>query len=141
MAAPDREFVRAHHLHYEVEPEEVVAPDHREVTGYRVRLFATHGEDRLEEPACPRCHELRAELQAFARALLPPDGERGEHAELVPAASPKIYKSSEVPGADEVHVTVRVLCGSPGQRGPRGPDERCLAPITRRLEELGVPRR
>jgi hypothetical protein len=140
MTAPDREFVREHHVHYEVEPEEVVAPDHREVTGYRVRLFATHGDEKLPDPACPRCHELRSDLQAFARGLVPPDGE-GDPVEIVAAAAPRIYASREVPGADEVQVTVRVLCSSPGHRSARSPEEGCLAPIAERLSRLGVPRR
>jgi hypothetical protein len=139
MAALDPRFVREHHVHYEVEPEEVVAADHREVTGFRVRLFATHGEDKLEDPTCPRCLELRSELQAFARGLVPPDA--GDRAEVVPAASPRLYRSTEVPDADEVHVTVRVLCTSPEQRAAGDAAERCLAPITARLAELGVPRR
>jgi hypothetical protein len=139
MATLDRDFVRAHHVHYEVEPEEVVAPGKREITGWRLRLFATHGEDRLEDPACPRCLELRRELQEFARALVPP-GE-GDQAELVSAAAPKLYRSTEVPDADEVLVTLRVLCTSPAHRGARTPEEGCLAPFTARLSQLGVPRR
>jgi hypothetical protein len=139
MAAPDREFVREHHVHYEVEPEEVVAPGRREVTGYRVRLFATHGEERLGDPACPRCLELRHALQELARGLVPPDGD--DRAEVVSGAAPRIYQSREVPGADEVHVTLRVLCGSPEHLSAQAPAERCLAPITERLARLGVPRR
>jgi hypothetical protein len=141
MARADREFVREHHVHYEVEPEEVVAPDHREVTGYRVRLFATHGEDKLEDPACERCVALRGELQEFAQALARP-GEAGDAMEVVSGTAPRIYRSSEVPGADEVHVTMRVICGSPEhRREPAEREQRCLGAITRRLEELGVPRR
>jgi hypothetical protein len=140
MAGLDPAFVREHHVHYEVEPEEVEGPGHREVTGYRVRLFATHGEEKLEDPACPRCLALRGELQAFARGLLPPDGE-GDRVELVPTAAPRIYGSTEVPGADEVHVTVRVICRSPEHRGEAAPEERCLGGLRQRLEALGVPRR
>ncbi len=140
MATLDREFVRAHHVHYEVEPEEVIGPERRDVTGWRVRLFATHGEDKLEDPTCPRCVELRRELQEFARALVPPDA-GGETAEIVSGAAPKIYRSTEVPEADEVHVTLRVLCTSPAHRGARTPEEGCVAPIAARLAQLGVPRR
>lgn len=145
MQAADRgtlgRFVREHHLHYEVEPEETVAPDHREVTGYQVRLFATHGEAKLEEPACPRCVELTSELREFARELVEPAG-GGDRAEVVPPrATPKIYKSTEVDGADEVSVTVRVLCATPEHRGQGGPAERCIEPLRGKLEKLGVPRR
>jgi hypothetical protein len=139
MAALDREFVREHHLHYEVEPEEVEAPGKHEVTGWRVRLFATHGEDKLEDPACPRCVELRRDLTAFAEALVPTEGE--DRAEVVSGTAPRIYKSTEVPDADEVHVTLRVLCGSAEHRAANARDERCLRPIADRLAQLGVPRR
>lgn len=139
MAQVDREFVREHHVHYEVEPEEVQAPGRREVTGWRVRLFATHGEDKLEDPTCARCVELRRELQEFAQALVPPDAE--DRAELVTGAAPRIYRSTEVPDADEVHVTLRVLCSTPAHRTDAAKGERCLRPIADRLSELGVPRR
>lgn len=139
MGSADREFVREHHVHYEVEPEEVVAPDHREVTGYRVRLFATHGEDRLEEPACRRCVELRGELQAFAQTIAPPGD--GDTIEVVSGAAADLQVGG---GArrGEVHVTLRVLCGTPEhRRAAAEPERACLGAITRRLEELGVPRR
>jgi hypothetical protein len=139
MAQVDRAFVREHHVHYEVEPEEIEAPGRHEVTGWRVRLFATHGEDRLEDPTCARCVELRQELQEFAQALVPPDA--ADHAEIVTGAAPRIYKSTEVPDADEVHVTLRVLCGAPERGAAAGPEERWLRPIADRLAALGVPRR
>ncbi len=139
MAQADREFVREHHVHYEVEPEEVVAPGRHEVTGWRVRLFATHGEDKLEDPACARCVELRRELQEFARALVPADV--ADRAEVVSGAAPRIYRSTEVPDADEVHVTLRVICGTPEHQAAPAREERCLRPIADRLAKLGVPRR
>jgi hypothetical protein len=139
MAGREREFVRAHHVHYEVEPEAVDAPDRREVTGWRVRLYATHGEEKLEDPACARCVELRRELQGFAQTLVPPDAE--DRAEVVTGATPRIYRSTEVPDADEVHVTLRVLCGTPEHRRGGAREERCLRPIADRLAALGVPRR
>ncbi len=145
MDAPDGEslgrFVREHHVHYEVAPEEVVEPSHHEVTGYQVRLFATHGESGLEGPSCPQCVDLTNELRGFARSLVPPAGE-GDPAEVVPPrAAPKLYRSTEVPGADEVSVTVRVLCTSAEHRAAGAPEERCLEPLKTRLEGLGVPRR
>jgi hypothetical protein len=141
MATVDRNFVREHHVHYEVEPEEVLAPDRREVTGYRVRIFATHGEEKLEDPTCERCVALRGELQEFAQALAPA-GAQEDAVEVVSGATPRIYESAEVPDADEVHVTLRVLCATPEhRREPAERERRCLGAITHRLAELGVPRR
>jgi hypothetical protein len=134
-----RAFVREHHLHYEVEAEEVVAANRREVTGWRLRLFATHGEAKLEGPSCPRCLELTGELESFAGRIAPPAG--ADRAEVVPKAAPKLYRSTEVPGADEVSVTVRVLCASPEHRAASASEERCLEPIKAELDRLGIPRR
>lgn len=144
MAAPDAasldRFVREHHVHYEVEPEVVVGPSRSEVTGYQVRLFATHGEAKLEEPLCPRCVELTGELREFAATLVRESGE-GDREEVVPTATPALYRSTEVPDADEVSVTVRVLCTTPEHRTPDAGAEGCLAPLRERLERLHVPRR
>jgi hypothetical protein len=139
MATADRAFVQEHHVHYEVEPEEVDAPGRREVTGWRVRLFATQAAEKLEDPSSPRCVELWHELQEFAQAVVPPDAE--DHAEVVSGMTPRIYQSTEVPDADEIHVTVRVTCGTPEHRAGAARGEACLRPIADRLKQLGVPRR
>jgi hypothetical protein len=139
MGTVDREFVREHHVHYEVEPEETDAQGRREVTGWRVRLFATHGEEKLADPTCEKCVDLRRDLQEFARGLVAQGAE--DRAEVVTGAAPRIYASSEVPDADEVHVTLRVLCDTPEHRAAGARGEPCLRPIADRLAALGVPRR
>lgn len=143
MDIPDagalRRFAREHHVHHEVEPEEAASGGRREVTGFGVRLFATHGDSTLEAPQCPRCVALREELRSFAGRLLA--GADGDRTELVPAAAPKIYRSTEVPGADEVAVKLHVRCTAPEHRGPDGGEDRCLGALRERLEALGVPRR
>jgi hypothetical protein len=130
-------FARDHHVHYEVEPEAVDDGDKREVVGFEVRLFATHGEARLEAPSCPRCVELQAELRSFAERVVA-SGE--EDAEIAPA-SPALYQSTEVQGADEVSVAVRVRCDLPEHRGAGAAEDRCLGLIRERLHALGVPKR
>jgi hypothetical protein len=143
MDIPDRDalrrFTREHHVHYEVEPEEAAAEGRREVTGFGVRLFATHGDSKLEAPQCPRCVALREELRSFALRLIA--GADGDRAELVPATASKIYRSTEVPGADEVAVRLHVRCTAPEHRAPEGGEDRCLGAVRERLEALGVPRR
>lgn len=49
------DFVREHHVHYEVEPEEVAEGRRRELVALRLRLLATHARERLEAPGCPAC--------------------------------------------------------------------------------------
>src|SRR5512142_915510 len=99
MERGDREalgqFVKEHHVHYEIEPEAVFQGDRREVVGYEVRLFATQGESKLRAPGCRRCDELLGELQSFAELLL---GEGGAATSTgIAPASRALYESSEVP--------------------------------------------
>lgn len=132
-------FVREHHVHYEVEPEAAVDGGKAEVVGFDVRLFATHGEDRLEAPSCPRCVELQDELRSFAERLVA-SGAAAGRAEIAPA-SRALYQSTEVRGADEVSVAVRVRCDVPEHRGEGATEDRCLGDLRERLRELGVPKR
>jgi hypothetical protein len=141
MERQDREplerFAREHHVHYEVEPEVVVEGERREVVGVQLRLFATHGESKLEAPACPRCVDLLRDLRSFADRIVR-WGDEADRIEIAPA-SPALYASTEVPGADEVALAVRVRCDTPEQR--RASDDRCVAELRERLREVGVPQR
>jgi hypothetical protein len=132
-------FVREHHVHYEVEPEAAVEGGKTEVVGFGVRLFATHGEDRLEAPSCPRCVELQDELRAFAERVVVEGGAAGR-AEIAPSAR-ALYQSTEVPGADEVSIAVRVRCDLPEHRQGGDAEDRCLGELRERLGALGVPKR
>jgi hypothetical protein len=138
MALPDGaelgRFARDHHVHYEVEPE-AAGDQGDEVVGFQVRLFATHGEQRVEPPACPRCVALLRDLRSFAEQVIAA-GAAGR-AEIAPSV-PATYQSTEVPGADEVSVAVRVHCHAPEHRGS---EDRCLGELRERLDALGVPRR
>src|SRR5512133_3559750 len=101
-------FVREHHLHYEIEPEEVSEGPQRELVGVRLRLLATHERARLDAPGCPTCVDLLGELSSFADRVV---GEAGvaERAETIPATR-KLYQSAEDRNADEVALTIRVRC-------------------------------
>ncbi len=134
MEPSERAFARDHHVHYEVEPEEVTGGEASGVVGFQLRLFATHGESKLPTPSCRRCEALVGELRSFAERLASA-ADVADRTELV-AGSPALYASQEVPGADEVAVTMRVHCDREGAS-----EDRCLAALRRRLEEAGVPRR
>src|SRR5512133_2026698 len=132
-----KQFAREHHVHYEVEPETVEgAPP--EVVAFEVRLFATQGESRLDEPKGERSVELLDELRSFAEQLVRADEAAGR-TEVLPTILPALYRSTEVPDADEVALTVRARCEAPEHR--TGVEDRCLADLRHRLEALGVPRR
>jgi hypothetical protein len=132
-------FVREHHVHYEVEPEAAIDGGKAEVVGFGVRLFATHGEDRLEAPSCPRCLELQDELRAFAERVVA-TGDVAGRSEIAPSTR-ALYQSTEVHGADEVSVAVRVRCDRPDHRGAGATEDRCIGEIRERLSALGVPKR
>ncbi len=134
MEPSERAFARDHHVHYEVEPEEVTGGEASGVVGFQLRLFATHGESKLPTPSCRRCEALVGELRSFAERLASA-ADVADRTELV-AGSPALYASQEVPGADEVAVTMRVHCD------PRdGAEDPCIGKLRRRLEAAGVPRR
>jgi hypothetical protein len=137
MEPSGREFARDHHVHYEVEPEEVTAGEAPGVVGFQVRLFATHGESKLPAPSCRRCAALAAELRSFAERLVSA-ADVASRTELV-EGSPALYQSQEVAGADEVALTLRVRCDATARGGSS--EERCLAELRRQLDEAGVPRR
>lgn len=131
------QFVRDHHVHYDVETREASAAGSAHVVGFDLRLLATHGESKLEAPACPRCVELLRELRSFAERLAS-DAGTSSWAEIIPEPA-VLYQSSEVRGADEVALTLRVLRDADARGAPL--DDPRLAAIRQRLESLGVPRR
>lgn len=143
MEGADRDslarFAREHHVHYELAPEALGPTEEGPaVASFRVRLFATPGEKALQPPGSRPHVELLGELRSFAERLI--RARDPERAEVVPTTAPALYASTEVPGADDVELTVRVRCGSPEHRADGGED-RCIGDIRRRLDELGVPRR
>jgi hypothetical protein len=134
-----QQFAREHHVHYELEPEEVVGGEQRELVGVQVRLFAAPREDpELGTPGCPRCTELLGELRSFAERLVG-SGDMARRTEIV-VPPPVLYQSTEVPDADEVALTVRVHCNAPDEREPGAGTERCLGELQQRLHALGIPR-
>jgi hypothetical protein len=144
MQTPDRDalerFARDHHVHYEVEHEDVVEGGRRELVGVQVRLFAVHDRPKLGVPGCPECVELLGKLKSFAERVVRAGG-ASDRSEIVPAASPALYQSSEVQDADEVELTVRVRCALPEHHRPDAGVDPCLRDIHEVLNELGVPRR
>jgi hypothetical protein len=132
-------FVKEHHVHYEIEPNVVVQGDRQEVVGYEVRLFATQGESKLPTPACRECYELLADLRSFAERLVGP-GDAASWTGIVPAPR-ALYESSEVPGADEVALTMHVRCESPDHPQADWGGRRCMDEIRERLGEAGIPKR
>jgi hypothetical protein len=129
-------FVRAHHVHYEVQPEEVGEGSRRELVGVRLRLLAAHERGKLEAPGCPACVELLRDMRSFADRLAAEAG-LGDRAEVIPA-SRKLYQSAEDRDVDEVAVTLRIRCDAPEDRRPGAGQERCLAGLQQRLAELGA---
>ncbi len=142
MEASDRtqlhEFVRQHHVHWEIEPEEVADGDRRELVGVRLRLLARHERARLDAPGCPACVDLLKELSSFADRVVGAAGV-AERAETIPATR-KLYQASEDRNADEVALTIRVRCEIPEHRRPGAGQERCLAAVADRLAEVGATR-
>ncbi len=130
------EFVRRHHVHLEVEPEEATGGPGPALTGFRLRLLATADRARLAAPASAASAALLGELRAFADRIAAEAGV-SDRAEAIPA-SRKLYQSADDRDADEVALTLRIRCDRPEHRAPGAGEDRCLAAVRARLAEVGV---
>ncbi|GAO01488.1 hypothetical protein [Anaeromyxobacter sp. PSR-1] len=135
-----RAFVKRHHVHYSVEQEWVITGNGRWPVGFNVRLFAGHDKRARALPGGPKSRALAASLQSLAETLLPECRSIGR-IEVEPFR-PALYESSEVPGTDEVALTIRLLRDFEPQAHPAGaPEAYCLTEIRRRLKRLSLPER
>ncbi len=130
-------FAREHHVHYDVQPETAVEGQRSEVVGFDVRLLATHEASRLEAPGCPACIDLLSGLRWFAERLVEEDAGAGAVDFLPEPAA--LRESTELRGADEVALTVRIY-RDPGERAHAAPGEDPrLSALRQRLGAIGVP--
>jgi hypothetical protein len=135
---PDKEFVRRHHVHYDVRDELIVDGEQRRKIGYRVRLWGVVPSKGLL-PSDAAESPFAQELVALAEQVVPEERD-GAAVEIEPPA-PALYDSSVVEGADEIALDIRLVHGGPGDV-PAGPaEERCLKAIRKALERCGAPQR
>ncbi len=137
MLGPGKEFVRRHHVHYDVREELVVDGEQRRKVGYRVRLWGVIPEPGLL-PADVTDHPFAQELVALAEQVLP--RERHDTTVSIHRPAPALYDSRVVTGADEIALDIRLV--HVGFDAPSGAaEDRCLGAIRRALEKLGAPQR
>ena len=137
VLAPGREFVRRHHVHYDVRDELIVDGDQRRKVGYRVRLWGVVPEQGLL-PADVMESPFAQELVALAEQVVP--GERHDTTVSIEPPAPALYDSRVVTGADEIALDIRLVHA--GFDAPSGAaEDRCLRAIRRALEKLGAPQR
>jgi hypothetical protein len=128
--------VRNRHVHYSIDPELEVVSGERVVVAWSVRLWAVHAKGARALPGCEKCRELRTELAAIARAVLPLQG-----AELSAETDPPVrilYDSQSVPGADEVPLTIRLAPADFGRRATGPAIDAWLKAFRARVRELGI---
>jgi hypothetical protein len=135
-----REFAKRYHVHYTVGPELVVDGHGRRAVGFEIRLFAAHPKRSHVLPGGRGSRALAASLRDLAEFILPDCGTTAR-LELDPF-SPALYESSEVPGGDEVALTIRLLHYSERYAEPIDPaEERCLKQIRAKLKSIRLPER
>jgi hypothetical protein len=135
-----RQFVKRHHVHYTVEPEWMITGDGRWPIGFSVRLFAGHGRRARVLPGGPKSRALAASLRSLAESLLA-DCPAIARIEVEPFR-PVLYESRELPGTDEVALTIRLLREVEPHVHPSGAsEEHCLKEIRKRLKLLSLPER
>jgi hypothetical protein len=133
------EIARAHHVHFDVEPEVLVRPKERVKVGFDVRLWAVHVRGARALPGCAKCRELAADLLRIAEWATPA-GERETRIEIEPFHA-ALYESTVVPGADEVELTIRLIHRDGYDQPIDAGEERCLKEMRRRLRALGIAER
>lgn len=134
-----REIVRAHRVHFDVEPEFVLEGPDRVKVGFHVTLWAVHDKGARALPGCPACWDLAAELRQLAESVVPPD-DRPSRTEVDPFR-PALYESRVLPGSDEVSLTIRLVHRDGYDRPVDACEQRCLQEIRARLLALGVRER
>lgn len=130
-----RQFARDHHVCYEVAED---PPAKKEAArSFEVRLFATHGDEPLEAPLCPRCVEVSRALKSFASAVVA-SVDAGGWAEIR-ESSPVLYASTDPRGPDEVSLSLHVLGGRRDERAAASDEH--LHAVEEALKRLGIGRR
>ncbi len=131
IASGPCEFVREHRAHFEIERETIDGASGRTLAGFDVRLFALHEKIAHAVPGCPVCSRVAAALRGIGNtAFLTNPVDADVH---IAPFEPVLYDSKQVPGSDEVMLTVQLWphwssCGV----------ERCLKEVRGRMRGLGV---
>ncbi len=127
-------FAREHHVSYDV-VEDAQPAAGQQGRAFELRLFATHGEDKLEAPLCPRSTELARELQSFASGIVASVDGAGWAEIMEPP--PVVYAAASQRGPAEVSLALHVL-GDPNESGAADGHVRTLE---QNLKALGISRR
>lgn len=134
-----RDSARRHHVHFEVQPELISERDVLTQVGYQVRVWTVHDKGAHAMPGCGKCRELLAELDRIVQWAVPAE-DRPTRIEIErPGAA--LYDSSEVPGSDEVALTIRLTHREAYASPIDACERRCLQQIRERLRWLGIPER
>ena len=135
-----RHFVKEHHVHFSIEPEWAVTPGGRRAVGFNVRLFAALEKGDRTLPGGSKSRALAASLRKVVESLLP-ECDSAARIDVEPF-SPALYDSREVPGADEVALTLRLLHYSENYARPvDASEERCLRALRSRFKAVSLPER
>lgn len=133
------EIARAHHVHFDVEPEVVVRATDRVKVGFEVRLWAAHARGAHAMPGCSKCRDLAADLRRIAEWAVPSE-DRATRIEIEPFHA-ALYESTVVPGADEIAIAIRLIHRDGYDRPIDACEELCLKEIRQRLRALGSAER
>jgi hypothetical protein len=134
-----RAIARRRHVHFDVRPELEMVGDARVKVGFELRVWTVHDRSAHAMPGCSMCRELLVELDQIVQWAIPPD--EGPTRVEVEHPGSILYDSREVPGTDEVAITVRLTQREDGASPVDAFVERGLHQIRERLRVLGVPER
>jgi hypothetical protein len=107
--------------------------------GFEVRVWTVHDKGVRAAPGCEKCRRLLTELEELVRWTLPAE-ERPTLIQVKPTG-PILCALREVPGTDEVALTIRLTQREEHSRPIDACVERCLKHLRDRSWQLGIPDR
>jgi hypothetical protein len=133
------EFVRAHHVHFDVRPETAMRGMERVKVGFEVRIWGMHARGARVLPGCKKCRDLAADLGRLAEWAIPHEDRPTRI--LIEPLQPALYDSKDVAGADEIAIAIRLVHRDGYERPIDACEESCLKEIRERLRTLKAQER
>lgn len=135
-----RHFLRHHRVYFSVDREWSFGRGGGRLPGrYEIRLFAAHDKGARALPACAKTKALASSLRSFAEAIAPscPAETRIEVGPFRPA----LYESREVPGVDEVAISISISRARPDDAAAAAAEARCMRSLRERLKRFALRER
>jgi len=130
------DWVRQHHVAWELGPWQEVVDHQRTTVGFELRLFGQHGAGAHPSPGCAECVALHGKLRAIALAAFPKE-HRPTRYDVEPFDA-SFHLRPETEWTPEVQLTVHIVHREGYLRPVDECEKRCSQEIQDALRVLGV---